>query len=135
MVVRLRPTLPHRLRCSTIGAEGLSFRVRNGTGRFPFAVTAVTLWRYLGRPHPQCLFGGGVGVRISGTAQWTRAKINIVFVWCQVVGVLVPVSCMHCCTSTSGLSTQSSTGSLSNPWFMRSEEHTSELQSRFDLVC
>jgi len=29
--------------CSTIGAEGLSFRVRNGTGRFPFAMTAVTL--------------------------------------------------------------------------------------------
>src|SRR5699024_12549984 len=46
MVVRLRPTLPHRLRCSTIGAERLSFRVRNGTGRFPFAVTAETLWKY-----------------------------------------------------------------------------------------
>ena len=45
MVVRLRPTLPHRLQCSTIGAEGLSFRVRNGTGRFPLAMTAETLWR------------------------------------------------------------------------------------------
>ena len=32
-------------RCSTIGAERLSFRVRNGTGRFPLAMTAVTLWR------------------------------------------------------------------------------------------
>ncbi len=41
--VRRRPTLPHSLPCSTIGAEGLSFRVRNGTGRFPFAMTAVTL--------------------------------------------------------------------------------------------
>ena len=47
MVVRLRPTLPHRLQCSTIGAERLSFRVRNGTGRFPFAITAVTLWKYV----------------------------------------------------------------------------------------
>src|SRR6187402_244894 len=47
MFVRLRPTLPHRHQCSTIGAEGLSFRVRNGTGRFPFAMTAETLWRYL----------------------------------------------------------------------------------------
>src|SRR5689334_13022088 len=46
MVVRLRPTLPHRHQCSTIGAEGLSFRVRNGAGRFPFAMTAETLWRY-----------------------------------------------------------------------------------------
>ena len=43
--VRLRPTLPHRNQCSTIGAEGLSFRVRNGAGRFPFAMTAETLWR------------------------------------------------------------------------------------------
>ena len=46
LFVRLRPTLPHRHQCSTIGAEGLSFRVRNGAGRFPFAMTAETLWRY-----------------------------------------------------------------------------------------
>ena len=45
------PTLPHRLQCSTIGAERLSFRVRNGTGRFPLAITAVTLWKYV--DHPQ----------------------------------------------------------------------------------
>ena len=43
MVVRRRPTLPHSSGCSTIGAVGLSFRVRDGTGRFPHAVTAVTL--------------------------------------------------------------------------------------------
>ena len=43
MVVRRRPTLPHPPGCSTIGAVGLSFRVRDGTGRFPHAVTAVTL--------------------------------------------------------------------------------------------
>ena len=41
--VRRRPTLPHPPECSTIGAGGLSFRVRNGTGRFPSAMTAVTL--------------------------------------------------------------------------------------------
>ena len=49
MCVRRRPTLPHRHQCSTIGAEGLSFRVRNGTGRFPFAMTAVTLSKHA--PH------------------------------------------------------------------------------------
>ena len=43
--VRRRPTLPRGLPRSTIGAEGLSFRVRNGTGRFPVAVAAETLWR------------------------------------------------------------------------------------------
>ncbi len=31
---RRRPTLPHRLRCSTIGAAELNFRVRNGNGCF-----------------------------------------------------------------------------------------------------
>ncbi len=43
MVVRRRPTLPPRLQGSTIGAERLSFRVRNGSGRFPLAMAAVTL--------------------------------------------------------------------------------------------
>ena len=44
--VRRRPTLPHSGPCSTIGAERLSFRVRDGTGRFPLAMVAETLWRY-----------------------------------------------------------------------------------------
>jgi hypothetical protein len=44
--VRRCPTLPRPLGRSTIGAEGLNFRVRNGSGCFPFAMTAVTLWRY-----------------------------------------------------------------------------------------
>ena len=93
MVVRLRPTLPHRHQCSTIGAEGLSFRVRNGAGRFPFAMTAETLWRcqssrpYLGN----CTVDANTQIFLS------------VY---QVVGLLVPVSYMHCCTSTSGLSTR-----------------------------
>src|SRR5690625_5869114 len=42
LCVRRCPTLPHPWGGSTIGAERLSFRVRDGTGRFPFAVTAVT---------------------------------------------------------------------------------------------
>jgi hypothetical protein len=43
--VRRRPTLPRGPPRSTIGAEGLNFRVRNGTGCFPFAMAAETLWR------------------------------------------------------------------------------------------
>src|SRR5262245_47495721 len=43
MGVRRCPTLPQGPPCSTIGAERLSFRVRNGTGRFPLAMAAVTL--------------------------------------------------------------------------------------------
>src|SRR5215212_1788134 len=34
---RRRPTLPHTNACSTIGAEGLNCRVRNGNGCFPLA--------------------------------------------------------------------------------------------------
>src|ERR671921_521736 len=40
--VRRCPTLPHPPGCSTIGAGGLSFRVRNETGRFPSAMTTET---------------------------------------------------------------------------------------------
>jgi hypothetical protein len=52
--VRRRPTLPRGGPRSTIGAERLSFRVRNGTGRFPLAMTAVTLLRCQSnyRPYP-----------------------------------------------------------------------------------
>ena len=39
------PTLPRGLPRSTIGAGGLNFRVRDGSGCFPFAVAAATLWR------------------------------------------------------------------------------------------
>ena len=90
--VRRRPTLPQVPTCSTIGAERLSFRVRNGTGRFPLAMAAETLLRY-------------VPDRISGTAQWTRMQRKVSG---QVLGLLVPVSCTRCRASTSGLSTQSS---------------------------
>ena len=43
MYVRRCPTFPPGLG-SIIGADRLSFRVRDGTGRFPVAVTAVTLF-------------------------------------------------------------------------------------------
>ena len=36
---RRRPTLPHSYPCSTIGAEELNFRVRDGNGCFLFAIT------------------------------------------------------------------------------------------------
>lgn len=32
---------------SIIGADRLSFRVRDGTGRFPVAITAVTLFKFV----------------------------------------------------------------------------------------
>ena len=44
---------------SIIGAGWLSFRVRDGSGRFPAAMAAVTLCKLLSWPR---VFGGGVGV-------------------------------------------------------------------------
>ena len=37
------PTLPHPPGCSTIGVGWLSFRVRNGSGRFPTAIATDTI--------------------------------------------------------------------------------------------
>jgi hypothetical protein len=71
--VRRRPTLPRSLPRSTIGAEGLSFRVRNETGRFPFAMTTETLWSCLEREH----LGRRRDDRNSGTAQWTLTHANL----------------------------------------------------------
>src|ERR671916_3431331 len=95
MFVRRRPTLPQRPRCSTIGAGGLSFRVRNVAGRFPSAMATETLcgkfvkhpglsnYPWVGRRG--CWPGG---VCLPRVAQWMR-----VVVCCgQVLGLLVPVS-------------------------------------------
>lgn len=41
--VRRRATLPHPVGCSTIAVPGLSFRVRNGTGRLTWAMAAANL--------------------------------------------------------------------------------------------
>ena len=58
---------------SIIGAGRLSFRVRDGTGRFPVAVTAVTL------------FGCCSGVRTSVCGAVSLVTVILVFgggVWC-----------------------------------------------------
>ena len=108
--VRRRPTLPHSPPCSTIGAERLSFRVRNGAGRFPLAMVTVTLWRCRAvNPHPCRQGQDSIPDRISGTAQWTRVPIGGpigVAVCGQALGLLVQVSCTCCHASTSCLSTR-----------------------------
>ena len=118
MYVRRCPTLPHPPGCSTIGAVGLSFRVRNGTGRFPHAMTAVTLL-----PVPR-VWGWEVCVV---TTVVLGCCLVVLCCWCsRVVGwephsgrvqcVVCGVSCWPISTgqlheslvlaSTSGLSTQ-----------------------------
>ena len=43
---RRRATLPHPLECSTIAAPGLSYRVRNGTGRLNPSRQINPSWRF-----------------------------------------------------------------------------------------
>ena len=64
---------------SIIGAGRLSFRVRDGSGRFPAAMAAVTLCKLLSvpcRPFFWC-FGGGVGVSLC---LWIVCGCEVVFV-------------------------------------------------------
>src|SRR6185312_1756506 len=67
---------PHSLPCSTIGAEGLNFRVRDGTGCFPLAKAAETL-------NPATRFGLG-----KFSVPMSRTRDSIVAVprsrWCRL---------------------------------------------------
>ena len=57
---------------SIIGAGRLSFRVRDGSGRFPAAVAAVTLFFF--QPRVVVLFGGGVWSVRFVVGSWLRGK-------------------------------------------------------------
>src|SRR3712207_3086672 len=92
MGVRRRPTLPHSLPCSTIGAEGLSFRVRNGTGRFPLAMTAVTLSSCPGQAPAPPRTGGGAVPGSPVSREPHSGRVATLFLGGEVVGLLVPVS-------------------------------------------
>ena len=66
--MRRRATLPHPVGCSTIAVPGLSFRVRNGTGRLTWAMAAANLLLY-----GQTLGSAGVwrpGNRMADAMRW-----------------------------------------------------------------
>ena len=84
--VRRCPTLPRGLPRSTIGAEGLNFRVRDGTGCFPLAMAAATLWNYQPGSRP---YSGNRIVDASPRFPGVHAELVSV---CQALGLLVPVS-------------------------------------------
>ena len=126
-IVRRRPTLPQPRDCSTIGAERLNFRVRYGTGCFPFAMAAVTLWtNYPLVCGVKPVVGLLVGIWLvdacksvlvccphPGTHGHTQPACGwCVVVWVgQALGLLVPVGWASL-LYTSGLSTHCSGGGL-----------------------
>ena len=99
------PTLPHPGGCSTIGAVRLSFRVRDGAGRFPVAVTTeTTTWTVRqcvlvillsGRlsTHTVCGWWCGLGVdRIVDASRLPYRSPPVLGGVVVCVGLLVPVS-------------------------------------------
>ena len=79
--VRRRATLPHPSGCSTIAVPGLSFRVRNGSGRLPWAMAAANLVLYIPWDRVStCSLGGSwwVGDRIVDATE------GLIHVTCRV---------------------------------------------------
>ena len=87
------PTLPLPGGGSTIGAGGLSFRVRYGSGRFPAPLWPPGRWwgvvRVLGRVPPPGGGGGWVGSGLRSGRGW--------FAWCVSPFCLPPLVCGGLC--------------------------------------
>ena len=67
------PTLPHPGGCSTIGAVRLSFRVRDGSGRFPVAVTTeTTTWAVR-----QCSCDSVIGPPCNAHCVWLVVGLGV----------------------------------------------------------
>ena len=97
MGVRRCPTLPPRLQGSTIGAEGLSFRVRNGTGRFPPRYGRRNSCELVNTPHPgnflSCESQSRGVVLVVREPHSGRVAFSLTSFRCgEVIGLLVPVS-------------------------------------------
>ena len=106
------PTLPHPPRCSTIGACGLSFQVRNGDWAFPRGYDHHKMVQPVFTFSPRCCFGGCVGCDPHSGDEHFIVSVNhtvytfVVEVFVSV-GPLVPVgSRAPRGASTSGLSTR-----------------------------
>ena len=128
-VMRRRATLPHPVGCSTIAVPGLSFRVRNGTGRLTWAMAAANLLLYgqtlgsagLWRPGNrtadadmsmfrlvarQCSLPSGAVCRRKMRSPKESGNVSVAF------RPLVPVGSTPRGASTSGLSTTCSAWGL-----------------------
>ena len=127
-VVRRRATLPHPVGCSTIAVPGLSFRVRNGTGRLSWAMAAANLLLYGQTLGSAGLWRPGNRTADADMSMFRLVRTMLLCAWCRAqeedavhasranVGVafrpLVPVGSTPRGASTSGLSTTCSAWGL-----------------------
>ena len=108
-----RPTLPHPPRCSTISANGLSFRVRKGTGRDPAAInhqhTQTTRTNHTPRWGAcrvrHCTVDAKQPFKITRYKLRTTTNPKGQQIYMCVIGKLVPVTSTPYDASRSGLST------------------------------
>ncbi len=96
--IRRRPTLPGRLRPSTIGAGGLNFRVRDGNGCDPSAIATETLHIGRRRGGRLCRTRSHAPENCIASTSQNRSSV-VVLRTCvvmtkktQALGLLVPVS-------------------------------------------
>jgi hypothetical protein len=73
--MRQRPTLPHSLPCSTIGAGGLNDRVRNGNGCGPSAI-ATAISRTSGTETRRYIFSCTSGSSGTETRRYTDPALR-----------------------------------------------------------
>ena len=91
MYVRRRPTIPQTLGCSTIGAERLNFRVRYGTGCFPFRYGRRNSFNLSKPPHHTRVCGVGfVGWELRSGREQTQLVSVCVRWFAREGGVGVP---------------------------------------------
>jgi hypothetical protein len=121
--IRRRPTLPRSLPRSTIGAEKLNCRVRDGNGCFLFAITTENCEKYKTKIQGKQKVAF-LGFLLNKKNEKDMAKPH---------DLLVPVSFMCYHTSTPGLSTLSSTRGLQPS--DESDEGISYLEVGFPLRC
>ena len=91
MFVRRRPTLPQPLGCSTIGAERLNFRVRYGTGCFPFRYGRRNSFNLYKPPHTHVWVGFVGWELLSGREHVSSGVAGCV---CSLVCAGVCVTCV-----------------------------------------
>ena len=130
---RRRPTLPPGCPGSTIGAEGLNGRVRDGNGCLPLAIATEKINNSIlqGFESDGC-FGVCRCCEIPIVRGLRRIRSGV-----KPHGPLVPVSSTHCCAYTSGLSTLWSTRGLQSGYSAEAEqpEGRSRLEGGFPLRC
>ena len=122
------PIFPGRLQPSIVGRSELNFRVRDGNG-WTLALIS-TNCQHSSIPSCQlmcnCLHPEN---RTMYRCVCRRLRLPAQIVG-QALGLLVPVSCIHYCTSTSNLSTSSSSRGLT-----RFRDGISHLEGGFTLRC